>query len=188
MGAANASVLPVPVSAHATTSPPASASGMTAPCTERVPSKPRSVRPCISRLSRCSALNGIGAASASTVSHGMSGPSVDASMTAGACARAGRLRRKCEPGRRDERAGMDAGELKGVLLSSAERDDSALGIVGRDANRDAIAGDDLDAKPPHPPAQLRQHLMAGVHLHAVKTPAVDGHHRALHVYEIVFTH
>ena len=44
IGAANASVLPVPVSAHATTSWPSSASGITAPCTGRVPSKPSDVK------------------------------------------------------------------------------------------------------------------------------------------------
>ena len=41
---ANASVLPVPVSAQATMSWPSRARGMTAPCTGRVPSKPRSLQ------------------------------------------------------------------------------------------------------------------------------------------------
>src|SRR6266508_2708059 len=57
IGAANASVLPVPVSAHAMTSPPASASGITAACTGRGTSKSRSCRPFINRRSSCSELN-----------------------------------------------------------------------------------------------------------------------------------
>ena len=68
-----------------------------------------------------------------------------------------------------------------VELPSAERDDSALRIVGGDANGDAVAGDDFDAESPHPSAQLRQNFVAGVHLNAVEAATVHGHNRALHV-------
>ena len=54
-----------------------------------------------------------------------------------------------------------------VDLPGAEGDDSALGIVRRDADRDPIARHDLDAESPHPTAELCQHLVAGVYLHAV---------------------
>jgi hypothetical protein len=75
-----------------------------------------------------------------------------------------------------------------VELPGAERDNPALWIVGRDANRDAVARHNLDAEPAHPAAQLRQHLVAGVYLHAVQPTAVHGDDRALHVDKIVLTH
>ncbi len=59
----NAAVLPVPVSAHAITSSPASASGMTPLCTERVSAQPRSLMPWSSRASSFRVSNPIGAGS-----------------------------------------------------------------------------------------------------------------------------
>jgi hypothetical protein len=63
MGTRNAAVLPVPVSAHAMTSSPASASGMTPLCTERVSAHPRSLMPLSSRASRFRVSKAIGAGS-----------------------------------------------------------------------------------------------------------------------------
>jgi hypothetical protein len=34
---------------------------------------------------------------------------------------------------------------------------------------------------PHPAAELGQHFVARVHLHAIEAAAVDGHHGALYV-------
>ena len=62
------------------------------------------------------------------------------------------------------------------------------GIVGRDADGDAVTRHDLDAEAAHPAAQLGEHFVAGVALHAVEATAVHGHHRALHVNQIVFAH
>jgi len=70
-------------------------------------------------------------------------------------------------------------------LPGAERDDAADRIVGRDSHGHTIARDHLDAKPPHPAAQLRQHLVSGVALHTVEATRVDRDHRTLHVNQIV---
>ena len=56
IGTRNAAVLPVPVSAQAMTSRPASASGMTPLCTGRVSAQPRSRMPLSSRASSCRAV------------------------------------------------------------------------------------------------------------------------------------
>ena len=66
-------------------------------------------------------------------------------------------------------------------LSCAERDDAAHRIVGRDANRYAVTGDDLDAEAPHPAAQLSEHLMAGIALHAIQTTRVHSNYGSLHI-------
>jgi hypothetical protein len=55
-----------------------------------------------------------------------------------------------------------------------------------DADGDAVARNDLDAKAAHAAAQLRQHFVAGVALHAVQSTRVHGDDRALHVDQIVF--
>src|SRR5262245_27265594 len=55
----------------------------------------------------------------------------------------------------------------GSGLAGAECDDAPDRIVRRDADRDAIPGDYLDPKAAHPAAQLGQHLVTGVALHAV---------------------
>ena len=64
----------------------------------------------------------------------------------------------------------------------AERDDAADGIVGGDANGDAIAGDDLDAEAAHSAAQLSENLMTRVALDAIQAARMDGNNGALHIY------
>jgi hypothetical protein len=71
-------------------------------------------------------------------------------------------------------------------LPSPERDDAADRVVRRDSYGHAIAGNNFDSKAAHAAAQLRQHLMAGVALDAIKTPAVHCDHGSLHVYQVVF--
>ena len=71
-------------------------------------------------------------------------------------------------------------------LPGAEGDDSADRIVRGNADRHAITGDDLDAEPPHAPAQLGEDFVAGITLHAIQTAGVNGDHCSLHVNEIVF--
>ena len=71
-------------------------------------------------------------------------------------------------------------------LSCAESDDSPNGIVGRDADRHAITGDDFDAEPAHPAAQLREHFVARIDLHPIQPAGVHRDHGALHVDQIVF--
>src|SRR6188768_3419633 len=73
-------------------------------------------------------------------------------------------------------------------LTRTERDDAALGVVGRDADGYPVARDHLDAKPPHATAQLRENFVAGVDLHAVEPTAVHRDDGALHINQIVFTH
>jgi len=72
------------------------------------------------------------------------------------------------------------------VLAGAEGDDSADRIVRRDAHCHAVSGDDLDSKPSHSPAQLREHFVSGIALHAIKAAGVDGRDRPLHVNQIVF--
>ena len=76
-------------------------------------------------------------------------------------------------------------EFKSGYLASAEGDDAADRIVGRNADGHAIAGHHLDSEAAHPAAQLRKHLVALVALHAIKTAAVDRHDGALHINQIV---
>jgi hypothetical protein len=71
-------------------------------------------------------------------------------------------------------------------LTRSEGDDAADRIVRRHADRDAISGNDLDTKAAHPAAQLREHFMAGVALHAIQPARMNGDYRPLHVYQIVF--
>ena len=66
-------------------------------------------------------------------------------------------------------------------LSGAERDDAANGIVRRNADSDAIAGDDFDTEAAHPAAQLRENLMAGVALDAIQPARMDSDDGALHI-------
>ena len=73
-------------------------------------------------------------------------------------------------------------------LAGPEGDDAADRIVGRDADRHAVAWHDFDPEAAHPAAQLCEDFMSGVALHAIQPAAVHGHDRALHVDEIVFTH
>ncbi len=71
-------------------------------------------------------------------------------------------------------------------LSCAERDDAANRIVWRNADGDAITGDDFDAEAAHPAAQLREDFMSGIALDAIQPARVDSDDDALHVDKIIF--
>ena len=71
-------------------------------------------------------------------------------------------------------------------LPGAEGDDAAHRVIRRDTHSDTIAGDDLDSKPPHAPAQLSEDFVARVALHAIQPARVNRDHCALHVNQIVF--
>jgi hypothetical protein len=73
-----------------------------------------------------------------------------------------------------------------VELSGSERDDAADRVVWRYADRHAVARNNLDSKAAHAAAQLRQHLVTGVALHAVQPTRVNRNHGSLHVDQIVF--
>ena len=73
-----------------------------------------------------------------------------------------------------------------MTLSGSECDDPPHRVVRGYANRDSIAGNDFDSEAAHSPAQLGQHFMSGVALHAVEPTRVNRHHRSLHVNQIVF--
>jgi hypothetical protein len=75
--------------------------------------------------------------------------------------------------------------VQNVLLASAEGDDAAHRIVGRDTDRHPVTGDDLDSKPPHATAQLREHFVALVALDAIKTTAVNRDDSTLYINQIV---
>ena len=92
----------------------------------------------------------------------------------------GRPPRRLEDGR-----GSVALGFKSFWLACAEGDDASNRIVRRDADGDSVTRHDLDAESPHATAELSEHLVAGVALHAVKTSAVHRHDRALHVDKIV---
>ena len=70
-------------------------------------------------------------------------------------------------------------------LAGAEGDDAPDRIVGRYADGHAISRNHFDAEAAHSAAELGQHFVAGVALHAVKAATVDGNHGALHVNQIV---
>jgi hypothetical protein len=72
-----------------------------------------------------------------------------------------------------------------LWLARAKGDDAPDWIVRRNADGHAISWNHLDAKAAHPAAELGENLVAGIALHAVETAAMNRHHRALHVYEIV---
>ena len=72
-----------------------------------------------------------------------------------------------------------------MLSAGAEGDDAPNGIVGGNADGDAIPGNHLDPEAAHSAAQLRKNLMTLIALHAVKPAAVYRHDRALHVNQIV---
>jgi len=71
-------------------------------------------------------------------------------------------------------------------LPRPESNDAANGIVGRDADGNAVAWYHFDAEAPHPPAQLRENLVTCVALDTIQPSGMDGDHSALHVNEIVF--
>ena len=72
-----------------------------------------------------------------------------------------------------------------LWLACTERNDAPNRIVGRDANGNPVAWNHFDAEAAHTAAQLGQHLVAGVTLHAVEPAAVNRHDRALHIDQIV---
>jgi hypothetical protein len=73
-----------------------------------------------------------------------------------------------------------------MRLPGSERDDPAHRVVGRHTNSDTVAWNHFDSETPHPAAQLRQHLVAGVALHAVQPTGMNRNHGSLHIYQIVF--
>jgi hypothetical protein len=72
-----------------------------------------------------------------------------------------------------------------AVLTCAEGDDAADRIVGRHANGDAIAGNNLDAESAHPAAQLSKDLVAGIALHAIKPAGMNRNYCPLHINQIV---
>jgi len=72
-------------------------------------------------------------------------------------------------------------------LSGPEGDDAADWVVGRYADRDAITRNNFDPEAAHTAAQLCEHFVARVALHAIQAAGVNGHDSALHVNQIVFT-
>src|SRR5206468_6702357 len=76
-------------------------------------------------------------------------------------------------------------EFKCPWLAGPEGDDAAHGIVGRNTYGHPIAWHHLDSEAAHPAAQLGEHLMAGITLHAVQPAAVHRHDSALHVDQII---
>lgn len=78
-------------------------------------------------------------------------------------------------------------EFKSFCLARAEGNDAPNGIVRRDADGHAISRNHLDTEAAHPAAQLSEHFVSGITLHAVETAAVNRHDGALHVDEIVLT-
>jgi len=73
-----------------------------------------------------------------------------------------------------------------MALSGSEGDDAAHRVVRGHANGHTIAWDNLDSKSPHPAAQLGEHLVSGITLHAVKPARVDRDNGPLHINQIVF--
>ena len=187
VGTTNAQVLPVPVSAHAMTIiDRPSASGMTALWIGRVSVKPRSRMPSSRRASRSSDANATGATSQSV---GSSAGVVPRLLSAArACVRSEPRRGRLSGGASSAAARR---RRRSVVLefnscsACAEGDDAADRIVRRDADGHAIAWNDLDAEAAHAAAELCQHLVSGVALHAVETAAVHRNDRALHVDQIV---
>jgi hypothetical protein len=69
--------------------------------------------------------------------------------------------------------------------ASAEGNDAANRVVGRDAYGYPITRNDLDPEAAHPAAELSEHLVALVTLHAIQAATVNCHDRALHIYQII---
>ena len=72
-----------------------------------------------------------------------------------------------------------------IWLACAEGDDAPDRIVRRNADGDSVSRDHFDAEAAHSTAELGEHLVAGVALHAVEPAAVNRHDRALHIDQIV---
>jgi hypothetical protein len=72
-------------------------------------------------------------------------------------------------------------------LSGPEGDDAADRVIWRYPDRHAITWNNFDPEAAHTPAQLCEHFVSRVALHAVKAAGMNGHDGALHVDQIVFT-
>ena len=72
-----------------------------------------------------------------------------------------------------------------LWLACTKRDDAPDRIVRRNADGHAIARNYFDTEAAHAAAQLGQHFVTCVTLHAIKPPAMHGHDCALHVDQIV---
>src|SRR3954469_14060280 len=144
--------------------------------------------PSSSRESRSNEANGTGVTSQAV---GSSAPRPWESDARPACV----LGRRGLPGRCGGRRGPEARrlgervlvvfEFKLLWLAGAERNDAPDRIVRRDADGDAIPGNHLDTEAAHSAAELSQHFVAGIALHAVETSAVHRDDGALHVDQIV---
>ena len=166
IGTTNAHVLPVPVSAQAMESPPASASGMTAVWMGRVSAKPESRTPSRSRSiepERCER---------------------DRRDVAGRRLERGRVRRggtRLRRGRPTARPPLRRplwvpawmmcfcciGTQTYFWLAGAEGDDASDRIVRRHADGHPVPGNNLDAESTHATAELGEHFVSGVALHTV---------------------
>ena len=71
------------------------------------------------------------------------------------------------------------------LSASAESDDAPDRVVGRDTYCHAVTRNNFDSEAAHAAAELCEHFMALIALHAVQTAAVDRYDRALHIDQIV---
>ena len=69
----------------------------------------------------------------------------------------------------------------GIWLACTERDDAPDRIVRGDSHGYPIAWNHFNAEAAHATAELGQHLVACVTLHAVEPAAVDCDYSALHV-------
>jgi len=72
------------------------------------------------------------------------------------------------------------------MLSGSESNDAANRVVRGYADCDAVSRNDFDSEATHSAAQLRQHFVPGVTLHAVQPTRVNRNYGSLHVYQIVF--
>jgi hypothetical protein len=98
------------------------------------------------------------------------------------CGRVDRRWGGCRRPRRFEGEGV----LLTKALSGSERNDPADRIVRRDSNGDSVTRNNLDSEAAHPSAQLCEHFVAGIALHAVQPTRVNRNHGSLHVNQIVF--
>jgi len=104
----------------------------------------------------------------------------------GAGALCGRVDRRCGGCLRPRRFDGEGVLLKLPALSGAESDDAADRVVWGYADGNSVTRNNFDSEPPHPAAQLRQHFMSGIALHAVQTARMNRNYGSLHVYQIVF--
>ena len=75
---------------------------------------------------------------------------------------------------------------QGLALSRPEGDDAAYRVVGGYTHGHAITWNNFDPEAAHAAAQLREHFVSGITLHAIEPTRMDRHYGALHVYQIVF--